>query len=146
MIFDLKKTTEDQDFVFFFISLFFISFVFLIFKTLFSSSETSDVIIILTILISSEILYLSLIKKFINFDLNKNYNFVAIFILSSLSIFLWFNNELFIKEITFFIFNSLLIIILFGHNQKKKNIYDKKNLKYFFLLFSLYGLFYQTIK
>ena len=147
MIFDLKKTTEDQDFVFFSISLFFISFVFLIFKTLFGSSETSDSAILLTILISSEILYLSLIKKFINFDLNKNYNFIAIFVLSCLSIFLWFNSELFIKDIIFFIFNSSLIIILFVYNHnKKKNIYDKNNLKYFFSLFCLYGFFYQINK
>ena len=101
MIFKLKKTTEDQDFVFFSISLFFISFVFLIFKILIASSETSDFIIFLAILISNEILYLSQIKKFINFDLNKNYNFISIFVLCSLSIFLWFSNELFIKEIKY---------------------------------------------
>ena len=142
MNFLLKKISKEETYIYFSINIFFLSFLFILFRSLLDTSETSDLVIFTCILLSNEIIYLALSYKLFNFKLDNFYNIAAILITIILCFFLWIDNSIFFLSFVNFIFYSSIIFFFYNFYFKKKFFLFKKDcIDQLIILLFFFGLF-----
>ncbi len=148
MILNLYKCIEKNNFLFFFSLSFFVTFIlFVLTKGFIENEEYSDIIFLLSCILSYEIIYLIFSNKIIN-NKNNDFRFNLLIVIFFIFTFMIWNYETVLSYkniVLYFIFHTILIVPLLLFIKINNFDYYKFDNYLFFIIISIFlsGIFYQ---